>query len=153
MIVNAFEVLPTEFLTWMVKLDAPVEVGVPLMTPAELRERPLGSFPLRLQVSGEELVALRACEYAILRVPSGSEPLRMVGADKVTGAAATVRLNCFELLPAALVARTVKVNVPAEAGVPPIMPVEEPMERPEGSEPLTMLQVSGEDPLAVRVCE
>ena len=65
----------------------------------------------------------------------------------------TVILNCFELVPAALAAWTVNVEVPAAAGVPLITPVEEPRESPGGSAPLVTLQAIGLEPVAVRVCE
>lgn len=42
--------------------------------------------------------------------------------------ALTVKLNCWELLPSALVALTVGVKTPAALGVPLIVPVEEPRE-------------------------
>ena len=45
-IVNDREALPAKFSTMTTKLEAPAVVGVPLITPAELRERPLGRLPL-----------------------------------------------------------------------------------------------------------
>ena len=47
-------VLPLVSVTLTVKEDEPLVVGVPLMTPAVLSERPAGKVPLlRLQVYGE----------------------------------------------------------------------------------------------------
>ena len=46
MIVNDRETLPAKFSTVTTKLVVPAVVGVPLITPVELRERPLGRLPL-----------------------------------------------------------------------------------------------------------
>ena len=47
-------VLPLASVTFTVKEDEPLVVGVPLMTPAVLSERPAGKVPLlRLHVYGE----------------------------------------------------------------------------------------------------
>src|ERR1035441_3396710 len=69
------------------------------------------------------------------------------------GGAFTVRLTCWELLPTALVAVTVSVKMPGAAGMPLIMPVEEPRVNPEGSAPLVTVQVIGVVPVTVSVCE
>jgi len=69
------------------------------------------------------------------------------------GGALTVRLTCLELLPPALVARTMKVETLSAVGVPLMMPVEEPKLSPEGSAPVVTLHVSGVVPVAARVCE
>ena len=64
----------------------------------------------------------------------------------------TVRLSDLELDPPALVALTVKVKMPAAAGVPLMMPVEDAKESPAGSAPLVTLHVIGAVPVAARVC-
>ena len=77
----------------------------------------------------------------------------MVGSASEGGAggALTVRLTCLELLPPALVARTMKVETLSAVGVPLMMPVEEPKLSPEGSAPVVTLHVSGVVPVAARV--
>ena len=65
----------------------------------------------------------------------------------------TVRLNPLELLPAELVAVTVKLETPAAVGVPLRTPVDEPRLNPAGSVPLATVQVMGAVPLAARVWE
>ena len=58
-IVNDREALPAKFPTVTVKVEVPALVGVPLITPAELRERPLGTLPLGIaQCRGAAPVAL-----------------------------------------------------------------------------------------------
>ena len=62
----------------------------------------------------------------------------------------TVIESDFVALPAALVALTVKLNVPLDVGVPEIVPLDERL-RPPGNEPLWMLHVIGVVPVAARV--
>ena len=69
------------------------------------------------------------------------------------GAAFTVRLNCLELEPAALVAPTMNVKTPAAVGVPRMVPVEEPRVSPAGSVPLVTAHVIGVVPEATKVRE
>ena len=45
-IVNDCEALPAKFSTVTTKVEVPAVVGVPLITPVELRERPPGRLPL-----------------------------------------------------------------------------------------------------------
>jgi hypothetical protein len=71
--------------------------------------------------------------------------------ETVTGVF-TVRLNCSELEPPALVALAVKVKMRGAVGVPLTMPVEDPKESPAGSVPLVTLHVIGAVPVAARVC-
>jgi len=65
----------------------------------------------------------------------------------------TVRLNCLELLPPALVALTVNVKTPAAVGVPLKMPVADPRLSPPGSVPLVTAHVIGVVPVATNACE
>ena len=69
------------------------------------------------------------------------------------GGAFTVRLSCLELPPPALVPLTVNVETPAAAGVPPMVPVEEPRVSPAGSVPLVTAHVIGVVPPAISFCE
>ena len=58
-IVTDCEELPAKFLTVTTKAEVPAVVGVPLITPVELRERPLGRLPLESDhCSGTAPVAL-----------------------------------------------------------------------------------------------
>ena len=77
----------------------------------------------------------------------------MVPMDGGVGAAFTFRLSCYELLPAALVARTVNVATPAAVGVPLRTPVEDPRLSPAGSVPLVTAHVIGVVPAATNACE
>jgi hypothetical protein len=71
----------------------------------------------------------------------------------IDGGALTVRLNCIELLPNALVALTVNLATANTAGVPLMMPVELSSVSPVGSVPLVSAHEIGLVPEAVRVCE
>jgi hypothetical protein len=64
----------------------------------------------------------------------------------------TLRLNCTELLPKALVAVTVKRALTAALGVPVRAPVDGFKASPGGSVPLLTPQVMGVVPEADRVC-
>ena len=71
----------------------------------------------------------------------------------IEGGPVTVRLNCLELLPNALVAVSVKVATPAAVGVPPITPTVVLIVIPLGSAPLAIAQVIGVLPETPRVCK
>jgi hypothetical protein len=73
--------------------------------------------------------------------------------DGGVAGAFTVRLNCLELEPPALVAVTVGAKTPVVVGVPLMVPVEEPSVKPEGSAPPVTVHVIGVVPVAVSVCE
>ena len=75
-----------------------------------------------------------------------------VGISETDTGVLTVRLNCAEFDPPALVAVIVGVKMPDAVGVPLIMPVE-PRVSPVGSVPLVIAQVIGVVPVAARVCE
>jgi hypothetical protein len=66
-------------------------------------------------------------------------------------AAFTVRLIDLVLLPAELVAPTMKLASPVPVGVPLIMPEAEARLSPGGSVPLVTVQVIGAVPVAARV--
>ena len=67
-----------------------------------------------------------------------------------TTASLIVTLKALLEYPAALVALTVNVNVPAFVGVPEITPLELLSDKPVGSVPLTLDQVRGVVPLAAK---
>ena len=59
-IVNDCEELPAKFPTVTMKVKVPAVVGVPLISPAEFRERPPGRLPLESDhCQGAAPVALR----------------------------------------------------------------------------------------------
>ena len=62
----------------------------------------------------------------------------------------TTIVNCFELFPAAFVALTVKLDVPAVVGVPEINPVFWFRVKPDGKLPLDIAQVIGGVPVATK---
>ena len=71
----------------------------------------------------------------------------------VCGAAATVIANACAKLPLALVAVTVKLNVPVAVGVPASTPPEVSVARPVGIVPAVTLYVGVGDPFATKVWE
>ena len=76
--------------------------------------------------------------------------------DVVTesGGAITIEKGLEAAAPAASLTVSVKVAVPAAAGVPVIRPVNVPRPNPGGSAPALTVQASGEvPPLAAAVCE
>jgi len=75
-----------------------------------------------------------------------------VGVSETATGALTVRLNCADFDPPALVAVKVGVKLPDLVGVPLIIPVE-PRLSPVGSVPLVTAQLIGVVPVAVSVCE
>ena len=77
----------------------------------------------------------------IVPLRSGSPPLPL-GAITID--------NAFVPLPVALVALTVKLDVPAVVGVPAITPAVESV-NPSGNDPVSMLHVIGVSPVAVSV--
>ena len=96
----------------------PAMVGVPLMTPvAAFRERPVGKVPDDTIHDVGEFVAASVCEYGVFVFPL----IRLVVV--ITGTVLILIVSCCELLPAMLVAVTVKVYFPAMVGVPLITPL------------------------------
>jgi len=73
--------------------------------------------------------------------------------DGAVVTAVTVMVIGFEVLPAELVAATVKAETLAAVGVPLMIPVDEPKLSPAGGVPLVTLHVMGAVPVADRVCE
>ena len=150
---NCFELLPAALVALTLNVAMPAAVGVPLSMPvADPRLSPAGSVPLvTAQVIGVVPPAIRVCEAAAPVTPSGNgDDVVMEGG---VAAAVTVRLNCLELLPDALVALTVNVETPAAVGVPLMVPVEEPRLSPAGSVPPVTAHVIGVVPAATRLRE
>jgi hypothetical protein len=144
---NCLVPFPAELTALTVKLDVPTVVGVPEITPLSARLKPVGNASLStLHVMGAVPVAVSVCLYAVPTVPSGNVAVVIVGATAV----AIVMDNCLVSLPAALVAFTVKVDVPAVVGVPVIAPVAARL-RSAGKVPLSMFHVMGAVPVAVSV--
>lgn len=100
---------PPAFDAMSVGVNTPADVGVPLMTPVDgAKESPAGKAPLvTLQVIGAVPVAdiVRAYTDPVTAAGKGDE----VTMDGGVGGALTIRLNCSEFEPAALVDVTVKV--------------------------------------------
>ena len=73
--------LPAEFVASMVKRKLPAAVGVPLITPPALKERPAGSVLLTTDhVMGVDPELARVVKYGIPSVPGASgEVLVMEG--------------------------------------------------------------------------
>jgi hypothetical protein len=135
-----------------VNVEAPGAVGVPLTMPVEdAKESPAGSVPLvTLHVTGAVPVADRAWVYTDPVSAAGKgDAVPMEGG---VGGVVTVRLNCSELEPPALVAVILKAKIPGAVGVPPMTPVDAPKESPGGSAPLVTLHAIGAVPMAARVC-
>ena len=149
---SCLELEPPALAALAVKVKTPGAVGVPLTMPVEdPRESPAGSVPLvTLHVIGAVPVADRVWVY--------TDPVSAAGKGDVVpmeggaGGVVTVRLNCWELEPPALVAVILKVKMPGAVGMPPTMPVDAPKESPGGSAPLVTLHAIGAVPMAARVC-
>ena len=134
---SAFVSLPKEFSALTVKLDVPVVVGVPEITPAELSVRPSGNAPLSsVHVIVPVPVAESVWLYAVPTVPPGRESV------VIAGAALTTIESAFISFPAGFVAFTSKLKVSSVVGVPEISPVEALSDRPPGSEPLSIPHVA-----------
>src|SRR4051812_41699743 len=83
---GAGPVFPSESWTWTVKITPPKDVGVPLMTPAVLNVRPLGSAPLTMDHwTVPTLPATgKAWVYGCPTKPLGKEALRITGGPTIT---------------------------------------------------------------------
>jgi hypothetical protein len=116
---NCFESFPASLVAFTVKVDVPSSVGVPVMAPVvSPRLKPAGNSSLSmLHVMGVPPVALSVWLYAVPATPFGN----VVVVIFVTPVSVILMDNCFVSLPAALVALTVKVDVPAAVGVPEIV--------------------------------
>src|SRR5579872_604656 len=134
----ALAVAPAASVTVTVKLNVPVVVGLPVMTPLELSETPGGSDPPdRVQVKGgvPPFAASVTCTCPLTPV-SGS----VNGGIVSGGLIRMVRVAAPEL-PAKSLVEIVKVNTPACVGVPWSMPLMV-SDSPGGRLPPEILHVS-----------
>lgn len=134
------------------KLDVPVDVGVPEITPVVAASvSPAGRLPDEIDhvYAGVPPVACIAAEYAVPSVAHGSDEDEIASGFVVEPAlAATVIDIVADAVNAGLLASltvTVKLNAPLVAGVPPIMPPDE-IERPPGNRPPVIDQAYGAVP-------
>lgn len=139
-----FVVTAAESSSSAVKVRVPAEAGVPLMTPLEARESPVGSDPpIRNQVyGGVPPDPDNVCEYAEPTVPRGRGELVVMFSAGGLIVIPKVRVAVPELLS---VTSAVKLEVAADRGVPVIAPPCE-SESPDGSEPALVDQVYGGTP-------
>ena len=123
-------------VTRIVKLEDPTIVGVPDMTPPD-RPSPAGNDPVaKDQVyGGDPPDALSPCEYAAPTEPGGNEDVVMLRTGALI-ASDRAALADADMLSVTL---RVKLDEPAAAGVPLIIPPAKP--NPPGSDPLTTDQV------------
>jgi len=130
-----------------VKFEVPDAVGVPEMVPVdEPSERPAGRLP---ETTDHEYgvtppVAATVWLYATPTVPPGKLDVvitRSAGATYILSAWSSV-----SGVPWLSVTRTVKFDVPDAVGVPLMVPVDEPRERPAGRLPETIDQLYGVTP-------
>jgi hypothetical protein len=137
--------VPWLSVTRTVKFDVPAVVGVPLITPPELRDSPDG----RLPESSDQLygvtppVAASVRLYATPICPFG----RLVVVITRSGIPELMIMDnawsSVSGVPWLSVTLTVKFDVPAVVGVPLIVPVEEPSDSPAGSDPEITDQLYG----------
>jgi phosphohistidine swiveling domain-containing protein len=148
---NSFVSLPAALDAFTVKVDVPAVVGVPEITPVvPARLKPAGNVvpPSRLHV-GAVPVATRVWLYGVCTSPFANASVVIAGA---TGAGAIVMDKALVAFPAALVALTVKVDIPCVVGVPEITPVVPARSKPTGNVvPPSRLHVMGASPVAVSV--
>lgn len=133
-----------------VKVEVPVAVGVPEITPVDVfKVNPAGSDPTEIdQVTGATPPEVcTVAEYDLFIVDDGND------AVAIASTPLTVMLSDFVAVPpSASVAVTVKVDVPAVVGVPEMVAPDN--VRPAGNVPVVTLHVYGvEPPLAANVCE
>jgi hypothetical protein len=146
---NCLVTFPAALVAPTVKVDVPVVVGIPAITPVVgARLKPVGKLPIMLHSMGVVPIAASVWLYKILAVPFGNDVVVIVGRTAI------VMDNDFVLFPATLVAFTVKVDVSVSVavvvGVPEITPVAA-MFKPAGKVPLSRLHVMGVVPVAVSV--
>jgi hypothetical protein len=141
---NDFVSFPAALVAFTVKVNFPVAVGDPEITPVvSARIKPVGNEPLsRLHVIPPP-VAASVWLYAVCAVPSGNV------AVVISGVVTIVIDNDFVSLPLAFSALTVKLDVPAVIGVPVI--AFSTRSKPAGNDPPSRLHVMGVSPVAESV--
>ncbi len=110
-------------------------VGVPLIAPVDAFSiKPGGSPPAltdQLLYGGVPPLAVKVAEYGVPTMPDGGFPV-MVSC----GAAIVMENGCgVEVAPRLSFTVTLKLNLPAVVGVPPITPLDGSSARPPGSAP------------------
>jgi hypothetical protein len=112
-------ITPAAFSPRITKVTAPGLVGVPEITPVpSVKLSPVGKSPLdSVYFMGTKPVV--GVGAAVLPATSALK----VFSTKVKIGAATVRVNCDDPVPRALLAKIVTVNGPVAVGVPLITPV------------------------------
>jgi hypothetical protein len=112
---------------------------------------PDGNEPeLTIQVNGEEPPdAANVAEYGDVAVPGGNVVVVMVGPNEISIE------SCFDAVaPTLSVTRNVTSEFPITVGVPLMFPVLAFKDKPVGSEPEVMVQLSGAvPPVLAMVCE
>jgi hypothetical protein len=133
-------VLDPPSVTFTVKLEVPNAVGVPDIVPPAERVSPAGKVPAEtVQLNGGvPPAALKVCEYGVPSVACGSGPALM---ETAAGLTVMVRPAVAVLDPLS-VTFTKKLDEPAAAGVPDIVPAADKV-RPAGNAPAAMLHVYG----------
>lgn len=134
---------PALSMTWTVKPESPDPVGVPLMTPAALSDRPAGSAGTEMDHANGDVPpdVAKVVLYATPCVPPGSGlavEIESVGLIRIDSAFVAVA-------PLASVTCTVKLNGPAAEGVPLNAPPELKV-TPVGKAGTETLQLSGAVP-------
>ena len=84
--VAAREAVPEALsVTWIVKFAGPATDGVPLIWPAELSVKPVGSVPAEMDqvYGGVPPLAARLCEYAVPTCPFGNDEVVITGAATI----------------------------------------------------------------------
>ena len=121
---------------------------MPEIAPPEYNVNPVGRFPLANDhVIGAVPVAASCALYAVPVLPLGKVVVVIVG---FTAEVVIAMDSALVSLPALLVAFTVKLEVPAEVGVPDITPAVERL-NPAGRLPLANDHVMGVVPVAASV--
>jgi hypothetical protein len=140
----AVAVLLALSVTFAVKFEAPVAVGVPVIAPVEVtRDSPAGRLPVAIaQVYGlAPPVAASIWLYATLIVSAGRLDVVIVN-----GAMTAMDSACVAAAPTLSVTFAVKLDVPVAVGVPVIAPVAAVRLKPPGRLPADIDQVMGAVP-------
>ena len=142
---RVFVPFPAEFVALTEKLNVPIVVGVPEMTPVvSFKLRPAGSVRLEIdQVIGIEPVASSVWLYDCPTMPPGRAVVVTAGICVMT------MLMFLVVFPTEFIDLIVKPNVPIVVGIPVIAPVVSFKFRPVGSVPLAIDHVIGVVPVAV----
>ena len=112
-------ITPAAFSPRITKVTAPGIVGVPEITPVpSIKLSPVGRSPVAIVyfTGWKPTVGVGAAVFPATRA------LKVLS-TKVKIGAATVRVNCFDPAPKALLAKIATVNGPVAVGVPLITPV------------------------------